>query len=722
MNKILYIFFLLFSAYLTSGQIIKGTVLEKTVAEDLALTGAIVQWSSGPTNAVFTDENGAFEVFKEAHHYQLVISYLGYKTDSVLVQGEGPLTVYLEADNTLLDEVKVKSSSTAFDNIAPIQTQIITSKELAKAACCNLSESFETNASVSVSLSDAVTGSKQLQMLGLSGKYIQTNVENMPSIRGLSIPFGLNHVPGTWIQSIDVAKGVASVVNGYESMIGAINVELQKPDLGPKVYLNFYTNELGRGEVNFNVNKKLSNRWSTGLLTHGSFLKTSIDRNQDGFKDLPGYHQINLLNRWKYSGDRLMSQFGVNYLQENRDGGQLEQISSPYLFTNDTEKLTLFAKTAILFPQTPYRGLGLILNASLLDSKSLIGNNTYNAEENSFSANLIYQDILGNTNHTYKTGLSFLADNYDEAFDNFTSPLILKREELVPGAFLEYAYNRLDKTILVLGLRLDEHNLFGTQITPRAHFKKNIGENSIWRLSIGRGFRVPTPLSEYYGNLVSNRQVIPFEVVEPEISWNYGTSLMKNFGKNVLTLDVYHTEFAQQVIMDMESLGIHRIYGSRDRSFSTSAQAELLLVPSDRWEIKMAYRWQNVKQTFDQEGQKTLQEKQFVPKSIALLNISYAEPYDKWKVDATVQYKGKQRLPGFDGNEYSPAFLTLNSQISRNFVDWEYYIGAENFLNYKQPSPIISAGNPNDETFDAGQIWGPIVGRTIYLGARYRLR
>jgi outer membrane receptor for ferrienterochelin and colicins len=221
---------------------------------------------------------------------------------------------------------------------------------------------------------------------------------------------------------------------------------------------------------------------------------------------------------------------------------------------------------------------------------------------------------------------------------------------------------------------------------------------------------------------VSNRQVIPFEVVEPEISWNYGTSLMKNFGKNVLTLDVYHTEFAQQVIMDMESLGIHRIYGSRDRSFSTSAQAELLLVPSDRWEIKMAYRWQNVKQTFDQEGQKTLQEKQFVPKSIALLNISYAEPYDKWKVDATVQYKGKQRLPGFDGNEYSPAFLTLNSQISRNFVDWEYYIGAENFLNYKQPSPIISAGNPNDETFDAGQIWGPIVGRTIYLGARYRLR
>ncbi|MFT7435644.1 MAG: outer membrane receptor for ferrienterochelin and colicins, partial [Psychromonas sp.] len=252
MNKILYIFFLLFSAYLTSGQIIKGTVLEKTVAEDLALTGAIVQWSSGPTNAVFTDENGAFEVFKEAHHYQLVISYLGYKTDSVLVQGEGPLTVYLEADNTLLDEVKVKSSSTAFDNIAPIQTQIITSKELAKAACCNLSESFETNASVSVSLSDAVTGSKQLQMLGLSGKYIQTNVENMPSIRGLSIPFGLNHVPGTWIQSIDVAKGVASIVNGYESMIGAINVELQKPDLGPKVYLNFYTNELGRGEVNFN--------------------------------------------------------------------------------------------------------------------------------------------------------------------------------------------------------------------------------------------------------------------------------------------------------------------------------------------------------------------------------------------------------------------------------------------------------------------------------------
>mgnify|MGYP002631242185 CR=1 FL=1 len=722
MKNILYIVALIILGHQAYSQTIKGSVLEKIGTEEAKLTGAVVMWSSEPSNATFTDENGAFEIFKASHQHELIITYLGYKTTSVMAHGDGPFTFYLEPDNTILGEVKVKSSSTAIDNMAAIQTQIITTKELAKAACCNLSESFETNASVSVSISDAVTGSKQLQMLGLSGKYIQTNVENMPGVRGLSIPFGLNHIPGTWIQAIDVAKGVASVVTGYESMTGAINVELQKPDLGPKVYLNFYTNELGRGEVNINVNKKLSKKWSTGLLSHGSFLKTAIDRNNDSFRDLPAYHQVNLLNRWKYSGERLMSQFGVNYLQENRDGGQLKSLSNPYVFTNDTEKLTVFTKTAILFPETPYRGLGLILNASFLDATSLLGVNAYDSKENSFSANLIYQDILGSTNHTYKTGLSFLADKYEEAFDNFETPLLLNRQELVPGAFLEYTYDKLHKTVLVAGLRVDQHNLFGTQLTPRVHFRKDMGENSTWRISMGRGFRVPTPLAEYYGNLVSNRFVNLIDPIAPEISWNYGTSWTKNFGKNVLTLDVYHTEFAQQLIMDMETVGLHRIYNSTDRSFSTSAQAELLLVPNDRWEMKVAYRWQNVKQTFELEGLNELREKQFVPKSLALLNVAYSRPYNKWKADATLQFKGKQRLPGFDGNQFSPEFVTLNSQVSRNFVDWEYYIGAENLLDYKQDNPIISAGNPSDETFDAGQIWGPIVGRTLYIGARYKLR
>jgi outer membrane receptor for ferrienterochelin and colicins len=719
-NIVLLVLFLSGNAF---SQQISGIVSEKRASGDEPLIGAVVKWLSKPANAVLTDINGEFTISKTSQQHQLIISYLGYKPDTVMAHGQGPFTFYLLSDNTTLGEVVVKSSSTSIDRLSAIQTQIITSKELAKAACCNLSESFETNASVSVSFADAITGAKQLQMLGLSGKYIQTNVENMPGVRGLSIPFGLNYIPGTWIQSIDVAKGVSSVINGYESMAGTINVELQKPDLAEPVYLNFYTNELGRGEVNLNLAKKLSDKWSVGFLSHGSFLKSEIDRNNDGFLDAPKYGQVNLMNRWKYSGERFMGQFGVNYLQENREGGQIEKISNSYIFKNDTKKLTVFTKTAKLFPETPYRGLGLILNASFLDSKSDFGPNLYDTKENTFYSNLIYQDILGNTNHTYKTGLSFLADYYEESYQNFGNPMLLNRQELVPGAFLEYTFNRLDKTIFVAGVRVDQHNLFGTQITPRVHFKQDIGDNSTWRISAGKGIRVPTPLAENYGNLVSRRVVSLLDPIAPEIAWNYGTSWTKNFGKNVLTLDVFHTEFVEQQILDMEQLGKLLFYNSNERSFSTSAQAELTIVPSDRWELKAAYRWLNVNQTFKTESdQSVLREKMFVPKSLALFNVAYAMPYNKWKADATLQYRGKQRIPDMARDIFSPAFVTMNSQVSRNFVNWEYYVGVENLLNYKQDNPIISAGNPDNTTFDAGQVWGPVVGRTMYVGARYRLR
>ena len=721
MKKNIVILFLLSSS--AFAQQISGIVLEKTTSNEEPLIGAVVKWLTNPSNATLTNENGKFIMPKNSKQHQLIISYLGYKTDTVMAHGEGPFAFYLVTDNTTLGEVVVKSSSTSIDRLSAIQTQIITSKELAKAACCNLSESFETNASVSVSFADAITGAKQLQMLGLSGKYIQTNVENMPGVRGLSIPFGLNYIPGTWIQSIDVAKGVSSVINGYESMAGAINVELQKPDLAEPVYLNFYANELGRGEVNLNLAKKLTDKWSVGLLSHGSFLKLEIDRNKDGFLDSPKYGQINLLNRWKYSGELFMGQLGINYLQENREGGQIEKISKPYLFINDTKKLTVFTKTAKLFPETPYRGLGLILNASFLDSKSNFGPNFYDTKENTFYSNLIYQDILGNTNHTYKTGLSFLADSYEESYHNFGQPILLNRQELVPGAFVEYTFNRLDKTIFVAGIRVDQHNLFGTQITPRVHFKQDMGENSTWRVSAGKGIRVPTPLAENYGNLVSRRVVSLLDPIAPEIAWNYGTSWTKNFGKNVLTLDVFHTEFEQQQILDMEQLGKLLFYNSKERSFSTSAQAEVTIVPSDRWEMKAAYRWLNVKQTFKAvDNQSVLRDKMFVPKSLALFNVAYAMRYNKWKADATLQYRGKQRIPDITRDTFSPDFLTMNSQVSRNFIDWEYYIGVENLFNYKQSNPIISAGNPDNATFDAGQVWGPVVGRTMYLGARYRLR
>ncbi|WP_373515417.1 TonB-dependent receptor domain-containing protein [Persicitalea sp.] len=733
------------SVGLATAQSVTGTVYElaDAAASKVPLPGANVYWA-GTTLGASTDATGQFSVPRSAQSNQLVVSFVGYRNDTLKVEGGSEVEFVLRSAQSL-DEVVIQANSTTIDRLSPIQTEIITSRALAKAACCNLSESFETNASVSVSYSDAVTGAKQIQMLGLNGTYIQTNVENIPSIRGLATTFGLNFIPGTWIQSIDVGKGAGSVVNGYESMTGQINVELQKPDSREKLYANAYVNNFGRAELNLNLSHKLNDKWSAGLLTHASTLRNRVDNNGDDFLDLPLYTQFNAVQRWKYQSNKMMAQFGVKALHEDRTGGQVnfdpEQPSkigpngSPiYGFGAKINRLEIFSKTAKLFPNKPYKGLGLILNASVHDQQSYFGFTPYNGRQQTLYGNLIYQSIIGNTNHSFKTGVSYMLDDYSERYRDTT----MLRTESVPGAFFEYTYNNLDKFTLVAGSRVDFHNLFGTQFTPRLHLKYQLDNNTALRLSAGRGFRVANPLAEYFGNLVSSRAVVFREQIRPEVSWNYGASLTKEFDlagwPGTLIVDYYRTNFQNQLVADAEHPGFLYFYNLQDKAFANSFQAEVNLTPVERLELKLAYRLFDVKQTMGEPfGESVLLPRMMVNRDRVLFNIGYALPYDKWKFDFTTQWNGKRRVPnldpGYDHTSYmnmptdmAPAFFNFNAQITRTFVKWDVYLGGENLGNYRQANPIIGANDPFGQRFDAGIVWAPVVGRMIYAGVRYKIK
>ncbi|MDP5120132.1 MAG: TonB-dependent receptor, partial [Spirosomaceae bacterium] len=644
-KKYYFLLTLAFFVNAANAQLLKGSVSDKSKEP---VIGATIYWANAPSKGVATDIEGKFSLPILKNEDKLIVSAIGFRTDSIVVNSlTDVVNITLVESSETLNEVVVKGQSILLDRLNPIQTETITTKALAKAACCNLSESFETNASVSVSLGDAVTGAKQLSFLGLSGKYVQTTFEGLPAIRGLETTFGLLYVPGTWIQAIDISKGVGSVLTGYESLTGGINIELMKPDNSEKLYVNTYLNSLGRGEININAAHKINEKWSFGVLSHGSTLRNSIDRNGDDFLDAPKYNQVNILNRWKYQSSRLFSQFGVKYVKDARTGGQTNFVSRTetplsYGYTNATNRVEVFSKTAILFPEAPYRGLALILNAAKHNSDSFFGKRQYQASQDYGYGNLIYQDKIGTTMHTYKTGLSFVYDDYDEQFGSIS----LLRREIVPGAYLEYTYNFLDKTILVLGARADFHNLYGTQFTPRIHFKHDLSENLIFRASAGSGFRVPNRLVEYYGNLVSNRQVVFTNALQPEKSWNYGLSLTKTMGKSSLILDFYRTDFTNKLIGDVEHPEYLYFYNSSERAFADAFQIEYNWVPSDRWEAKVAYRYLNTKQTMGQPfDESVLLPVMFQSPSRVLFNVGYALPFDKWKADLTVNWNSKSRIP-----------------------------------------------------------------------------
>jgi outer membrane receptor for ferrienterochelin and colicins len=737
MKKMIFLLMMCFHGLSSWAQQLSGIVLEKKDGQSQALIGASVRWRDTQAGAT-TDTEGRFKLARKTGQMYLIVSMLGYRSDTLHVMRDDFLTVILRPDNTALDEVSVRAGSTVLDRLNPIQTEIITTKALAKAACCNLSESFETNASVSVSYTDAITGAKQIQMLGLAGNYVQINTENIPNIRGLNTTYGLSYIPGTWVSSIDVSKGAGSVVNGYESMTGSINVELRKPDLSEKWYVNSYVNSQGRGELNLHFAQKLNSRWSTAVLSHGSFLQTNLDLNQDSFLDLPKYAQANVLNRWRYEDKHWMVQLGGKFLYENRLGGQVgfdpttdRGRGRVYGFGNLTRRYEFFGKTARLFPEKPYQGLGLIVNASQHESNAYFGSRNYTGIQRNIYTNLIYQNILGDTRHTYRTGASFVVDNFQERFIDST----FSRRELVPGFFAEYTYAYPEKLTIVLGGRVDFHNLYGTRFTPRAHVLAHLDEQMSLRLSAGKGWRVPNGIAENFGMLIGARHIQTREAIRPEESWNYGLSLSREFWlngqKGTLVLDGYRTDFNNQLILDMESADHAYFYNLPGRSFANSWQAEVNYSPVKRMELKLAYRYFDVRNDVrTPRGELVLLSKQFINQDRLLINLGYATRFDKWKFDFTWQWNGRRRIPdASEGHLHSvlspsvlaPAFSNINAQITRGFKHWELYVGGENLNNFTQANPILSADNPFGPNFDAAMVWGPVIGRMVYMGMRWKM-
>ncbi|MBK8846317.1 MAG: carboxypeptidase-like regulatory domain-containing protein [Bacteroidetes bacterium] len=318
---------------LNAQNFIDGHIYGTSDAKSEMLPGANV-FVKGNKLIFQTDQNGYFQLKNITLPDTLVISYTGYtsKTLAVNEQSKG-LKIYLQTTNTLnAVEVEAVQSGTQISTIKTRNTETITQKEILRAACCNLSESFETNPTVNVNYTDAVTGAKEIQLLGLSGIYSQLLTENINSSIGLTQPYGLAFIPGPWMESIQISKGAGSVVNGYEGLSGSINVEFIKPEVvEEKAYINLFATSMKETEANFYSVHHLDSaqRWNMIMMLHGNLMQDPFDHNDDGFADVPLRQQINFYNRIRYSsGKKIEGQFGIKALADVRESGQLQYLKA----------------------------------------------------------------------------------------------------------------------------------------------------------------------------------------------------------------------------------------------------------------------------------------------------------------------------------------------------------------------------------------------------------
>lgn len=749
-------------------------------AEGRPLAGASVYWA-GTTVGTSADGGGAFRLHRVRGRELLVASFLGYVNDTLRVDAATQQAAFgLRAEGVELEGVVVEAAQSGNfvkrDGI--VKGEMISFAGLCKMACCNLAESFENSASVTVGYSDAISGARQIKMLGLAGTYTQILDENRPVMRGLSAPYGLSYTPGMWLNSIQVSKGVASVTAGHDAITGQINLEHRKPTDEERLFVNLYLDDELRPEANISTAFPVSRdgKLSSVLLLHGS-ADTDVrkmDHNGDGFRDLPRSAQFNVANKWLYAADNGMQiRWGWKYVEESRLGGMLdyrntrsmrEAMAREWDWERTGGTMPLYGSHIRNRNANGYFKLGMPVGASVYDAdaqdekrsnlalvadfdhfdeEAYFGLNDYAGRQNSVSVQAMYNHYF-TCRSSLNVGVQARLDYIRESLLNRT-PWIdgrtradydWDRNEEEVGAYAEYTYAVRDRFSVVAGLRGD-YNAFYDRffLTPRGHVKWNITPSTTLRASAGLGYRSTNVLTDNIGMLATGRAIVVPELGDLdrlEQALTVGGSLTQTFGlvepgDATLSFDYFRTQFFHAVVVDQEyDPETIRVYGSSGPSWTDTYQIDFSWSPVERLDLFATFRYTDSEMTIRRSDGRSVQvERPLVSRYKTLLNIQYATKFRRWVFDATAQLNGPARIPTQTGDladsRHSPRYPMFYAQVSRKVGRFDIYVGCENIADYRQEDPILNWENPYDYRFNSMNVWGPLMGRKFYAGLRFNL-
>ena len=745
MKKIIFTILLFTAVFINAaGQNITGIVtVLKSGGESEPLPFASVYWLEGKLSAE-ANEKGEF-TFKTRGEdkISLVAAYVGYTKDTVvLAKGETKALLVLKQENELeAARVVERQEGNYLSRITPMKTEVITTAGLNKMACCNLAESFENSASVTVGYSDAITGARQIRLLGLSGVYTQMLDETRPVMRGVAAPFGLSYISGQWLESIQIAKGPSSVVNGLEAITGQINLEHRKPTAEQPLFLNLFLGSSLRTEANVSSSLQLNSKLSTVILGHFSTDPQGHDGNHDGFKDEPVSMQFNFSNRWLYVADNgVQLRFGFKALSDDRiagmNGFKKGMDLTPQLWGSEIKNKGIngYAKLGVPLNESNSKNIAAIVDYSWHNMNSFFGLNRYDANQNSAFLNLMFLNEIS-PNHKYVLGLSSQTDNFDEELSKgtfnpsgvatyITPSLYPGRREWSAGAYGEYTYTNGEKVSVVAGLRLDKNNIHGWLFAPRLNLKYAFADELVVRASAGRGFRSPNQISDNLGVLSTGREVVLEDNPDIEDAWTYGANftVYMPFGFNdkaSLSFDYFRTDFNSQLLVDQErDLSKIWFYNLDGKSFTNTYQADFSVEPFERFTILTTFRYTDSRADYYGQG---LVERPLMNRFKGVFNVQYATRMNKWTFDFTAQLNGPARLPEFMGGGESPVYPMFYAQVTKKFRDLDVYVGGENLGNYRQPHAIMDADNPYGTGFNSTLVWGPLMGMKLYAGLRFTI-
>jgi outer membrane receptor for ferrienterochelin and colicins len=706
-------------------------IAEKDAPSFSPLEGVVVSTLDG-SKAAASNSNGQVDI-QLNNGEVFILRLIGYTPDTLTYQGQD--TLYLSS-NVLLNSVNINEfqQSTMY-SVKPIQTEVLNGKELKKAACCNLGESFETNNSVDLKITDVLLGTQELNIVGLSGSYSPVYVESSPFIFGLNQANGLNNIPGTIIHEISITKGNAPVHMGAESTSGLIMVDVLKPELEKGLLLNVYGDAFNRKELNVHAALKPKSNLNGLLIGHVSSTSNQNDRNGDLFKDMPNNQNVLLLNKWNYNFNNWHSQNMIlANMQDTKTGQQNalfnQEDASKNIYSQRyaQKSISFIGKTGYVFPTNKYLSIGNMYLIKSQENSGYFGRKSYSGVENR-----AYYKLLTSYNPAEKLningGFNLHYVDYQEQIDTFAQQL----NNLQQGIFTEATYRIQTSIEVIAGLRADQIQ-DNTYLLPRIFTKICLNEFTNFKLGYGQSAKSYFILSENPNLLSSNRKIVIEEQLSPEHAETFRGSFTydgKLAGKNfTVLLDGALSHFFNKITPDYDKVAFEAHFSNRSNlTYAKAAQVDVSYQVHKNLTLKASHKVQEVYED-RAEGKWNLV---YIPRYKSLFESEFYafKRTLNWVLKAELQ--GPKRLPELaqasilNAGEHielneSPTFWRFGSIINYEPNNkLRFYVGSDNILNTMQHVQILGLNNPFSEQFDTGYSWGPSMGRNIYAGITLKI-
>lgn len=716
--------------------LVKGVVF----SEGKTLEGASVI-VYGSKIGTITDASGNFELqLSNIKNPRIIISYLGHKSfiKKVNTKEQNLGNIVLEIDDQL-EEVVVSGTLKPVSKLdSPVPVEVYAQTFFKANPTSSVFEALEIVNGIRPQLNCNVCNTGDIHINGQEGSYTMVLIDGLPIVSGLSTVYGLSGIPQSLIERLEIVKGPASTLYGSEAIGGVINLITKIPENTNKVSYDTFVSDWGELNTDLGYKYKLTNQ-STGLLGVNYFnYSNPIDNNGDGFTDLTLQDRVSIFNKFDI-GKKLS--LATRYVYEDRWGGQIDWNSS-------------------------YRGGDQIYGESIYTSRiEFFGNYKFNEKFsfqfslNDHNQNSAYGTTIFNANQTIGFGqfiwnksvrkndvliglayrYTFYDDDTTATFDDINSKNKAEKTHL-PGIFIQDEIKIDKQNRLLLGVRYDYNSIYGSIFTPRLNFKtSNKEQSSIFRFSMGSGYRVTQLFTEDHAALTGARDVVFLNDLKPEKSWNINLNYVRKIyftQGHIIDFDssIFRTVFSNKIIPNYDSNPNQIIYDNLSGTSVTqgaSININALFQNSLRINLGITY----IDSFVEEEGVKSFP--YLTERFQGVWRVEKKINRHGLSLDLTGSVTGPLKLPLLGDLDprapFSPTFSIINFQLTKRWNNTtEFYIGVKNILDFTPDKNSIARANdpfdrdllndnPYNLTFDPSYVYASNQGIRFFFGLRWNL-